>query len=58
MDDLPKDTATDITGACLDGADLRGVDLSEVIGLTMDQVRNAIVDEHTRLPDYLNQPAS
>jgi len=50
-----QDSATDVTGACFEGADLRGVDLREVVGLTMDQIRGAIVDETTLIPEYLKQ---
>ncbi len=53
-----EDTATDVTGACFEGADLRGVDLRQVVGLTIDQIRGAIVDQTTLLPEHLQQPAS
>ena len=58
MDDSINDTATDVTGACFQGADLRGVDLREVVGLTSEQIRDAIIDEQTQLPGYLKQPTS
>ena len=58
MEDTMQDTATNVSDACFEGADLRGVDLREVVGLTIDQVRGAIVDETTQLPDYLQQPTS
>lgn len=41
---------TNMFGTCLRGADLRGVDLSEVEGLTIYQLKRAIVDRRTRLP--------
>jgi len=48
-----SETATDVSGTCFDGADLRGVDLSQVIGLTGDQISRAIVDETTPPPAYI-----
>ncbi len=44
---------TDVTGALFEGADLRGVDLSGVIGLTAEQLQSAIIDNTTVLPDEL-----
>jgi DNA-binding cell septation regulator SpoVG len=54
---------TDIRGADLHGAHLEeaklydthleGVDLSYVIGLTLEQLADAYTDENTRFPDYL-----
>lgn len=41
---------TDMTKAILIGADLRGVDLRQVKGLTREQLRTALVDAGTRLP--------
>ena len=47
---------TDLRGADLSGANLKSVDLSEVLNLTMDQIRTARIDpETTKLPDYLKQ---
>ena len=43
-----------LAGAILDGADFRGVDLSQVSGLTHEQLQRAIVDEHTVLPPRLD----
>ena len=54
---MSDETATNVTGTCFDGADLRGVDLSQVIGLTVDQVSRAITDASTKLPEYLLEPA-
>ncbi|MGV9765043.1 pentapeptide repeat-containing protein [Micromonospora tulbaghiae] len=39
--------------ATLEDADLRGVDLSEVRGLTEEQLSEAIMDDRTILPSYL-----
>ncbi|MET7671349.1 pentapeptide repeat-containing protein, partial [Micromonospora luteifusca] len=44
--------------AILRDADLRGVDLSEVKGLTLSQLAGAITDEHTTLPHYLEGSAA
>jgi uncharacterized protein YjbI with pentapeptide repeats len=41
--------------APLDRADLRGVDLSRAIGLTREQIKSAITNETTILPDYLKE---
>ncbi len=41
---------TNLTKAILIGADLRGVDLRQVQGLTWAQVRTAVIDYDTRLP--------
>lgn len=57
MSRTQEEFATDVAGACFDGADLRGVDLSQVIGLTCEQVSRAIIDDSTSLPEYLEQPA-
>ena len=47
-----------LNGANLEDADfteayLCGVDLSQVLNLTCDQLELAYLDRHTRLPDYL-----
>lgn len=39
--------------ANLQGAQLQGVDLSGAIGLRPQQIESAVIDEKTRLPDYL-----
>lgn len=44
-------------GADLRRARLQGADLRETIGLTKMQIKSAITDEKTRLPDYLEQRA-
>ncbi len=43
------------TRANLAGADLRGVDLSKVVGLEADQIMHAIIDETTQLPEHLQE---
>ncbi|MCB8840603.1 pentapeptide repeat-containing protein [Aurantimonas sp. VKM B-3413] len=40
--------------ADLSGADLRGADLTGAKNTTMDQLQSAVVDETTRLPDYID----
>jgi uncharacterized protein YjbI with pentapeptide repeats len=57
-------TRTDFTGAILRGADLqgavmqgtilRGADLTDAKNLTLDQLRQAVIDETTLLPSYLS----
>jgi uncharacterized protein YjbI with pentapeptide repeats len=42
-----------LTGANLAGSDLRGTDLTKILGLTLTQIESAITDEKTKLPDYL-----
>ncbi|MER7730766.1 pentapeptide repeat-containing protein [Streptomyces erythrochromogenes] len=44
---------SDFTRACLDRADLTTSDLSEAIGLTVDQILRATLSKSTQLPDYL-----
>ncbi len=44
---------SDMTGANLDNAHLEGVDLTDVIGLTHNQLSTTVIDEHTKLPAYL-----
>lgn len=43
--------------AILQGADLRGVDLRSIPGMTKAQLRGALTDDGTRLPDYLTEMA-
>src|ERR1041385_7100280 len=43
----------DLTGAFLSQTDLRGSDLRNAKGMTLDQVEIAQIDDHTILPDYL-----
>lgn len=45
--------AADFGGAELSGANLKGADLRGATGLTLAQVRSAITDERTRLPEEL-----
>lgn len=44
---------TKLEGASLNGAHLEGADLRGALNLTEDQIRQAIIDEKTILPDYL-----
>ena len=39
------------------GADFKGADLRDAKGLTQEQLDLAIIDEHTKLPDYLKKGA-
>ena len=43
----------DLHGADLQGVDFQGVDLSQVLGLTKEQIESAIRDDKTKLPDRL-----
>ncbi len=43
----------DLWGADLRGAKLRGAKLTEVVGLTQEQIKSAITDEKTKLPEGL-----
>jgi len=43
--------------ADLSEANLKGADLSGAKGLTKGQIKSAIIDENTKLPDYLQAPA-
>jgi Pentapeptide repeats (8 copies) len=49
---------TDFTNANLSHSRLFGADLSRSKNLTQDQLMVAIINEHTKLPDYLNIPIS
>lgn len=44
---------SDMLRANLKGTDLRGADLREVDNLTPEQIAQAIIDDHTKLPSYL-----
>jgi uncharacterized protein YjbI with pentapeptide repeats len=44
---------TNFQGANLTEADLRGADLTHATGLTKEQIKSVIIDEKTRLPNYL-----
>ena len=41
------------TRANLTGTDLRGVDLRKVVGLEAEQIKHAVTDETTQLPEHL-----
>ncbi|MCQ0986834.1 pentapeptide repeat-containing protein [Jiella marina] len=43
------------SNADLTGTDLRGADLTGAKNLTIEQLQVAIVDENTRLPDYIDR---
>lgn len=47
----------DFDSADLTGADLRGADLTDAINLTEKQIRSAIVDDETKLPQLDAAPA-
>ncbi|WP_433436125.1 pentapeptide repeat-containing protein [Nonomuraea sp. CA-141351] len=49
---------SNLSHAYLADADFRGVDLSEVKGLTADQLADAIIDGETVLPKFLDQVAA
>jgi uncharacterized protein YjbI with pentapeptide repeats len=46
---------TDLTHADLANANFEGVDLSQTIGLTEEQIRKAKTDEHTKMPGNLRR---
>lgn len=46
-----------MTGTILDGTILRGALLSDVIGLRVEQLRHAIIDDETQLPAYIDRAA-
>jgi uncharacterized protein YjbI with pentapeptide repeats len=45
----------DFAGARLEGTILRGADLSGARNLTAEQLSQAIIDEHTMLPAYIDR---
>ena len=47
-----------LTGADLSEADLRGADFKHASGVTCDQIKSAVIDESTRLPDYISLTGS
>jgi uncharacterized protein YjbI with pentapeptide repeats len=49
---------SDFTGANLSGTILRGADLTDATNLTKDQIAAAIIDERTKLPALLPEPAA
>ena len=51
-------SSTIFDNAVLSGTDLRGVNLEGAIGLSTDQVIEAVLDEATILPDYLQGETS
>jgi uncharacterized protein YjbI with pentapeptide repeats len=44
--------------AFIQGADLRGARLDIAIGLTCKQIKSAVIDEKTQLPDYISMTGS
>lgn len=46
---------SDFEGTRLDGAILNGADLTGARNLTVAQLASAIIDEHTRLPAYIDR---
>jgi uncharacterized protein YjbI with pentapeptide repeats len=49
---------TSLGDANLTGADLRGAGLGHALGLTCDQVKSAVIDENTVMPDYISLTGS
>ena len=49
-----KMSRSSFQGANLAGADLRGAELEYVVGLTCAQIKSAVIDENTLLPDYIS----
>lgn len=47
----------DFENAVLRGTILRGADLSDAKNLTVDQLSDAIIDDKTILPDYIDRSA-
>jgi hypothetical protein len=47
-----------LRGADLSGAHIVGANLRETVGLTQEQLEQAVGDRSTRLPDYLQFPAA
>ena len=45
----------DFKGARLVGTVLRGADLTGALNLTEEQLMSAVIDEHTRLPAYIDR---
>jgi uncharacterized protein YjbI with pentapeptide repeats len=48
--------STDVSGATFYGADLRGTDLSELVGLTTEALEGACLDENPKLPPSVKPP--
>jgi uncharacterized protein YjbI with pentapeptide repeats len=49
---------SDFTGANLTGTILRGADLTDATNLTTEQIAAAIIDDRTKLPALLPEPAA
>jgi uncharacterized protein YjbI with pentapeptide repeats len=47
----------DFADAKLSGTILRGTDLTEARNLTVEQLAEAVIDEDTKLPDYIDRAA-
>ncbi|MGO8739273.1 pentapeptide repeat-containing protein [Rhodoblastus sp.] len=45
----------DFAGASLKGTILRGADLSGAINLTLEQLSQAVIDDSTLLPNYIDR---
>ena len=48
----------DFNGAKLTGADLTGADLNSAASITCEQIKSGVIDENTRLPDYISLSGS
>jgi uncharacterized protein YjbI with pentapeptide repeats len=48
-------TGANMAGTKLDGTILKGAILTGVKGLTIEQLKQAVIDEATRLPDYIDR---
>jgi uncharacterized protein YjbI with pentapeptide repeats len=44
----------DLEGADLTGADLAGANLNRAENINCEQIKSAVIDENTRLPDYIS----
>jgi uncharacterized protein YjbI with pentapeptide repeats len=51
-------TITQLHEAHIQGADLRGANLDHAAGLTCEQIKSAVIDEKTRLPNYISLTGS
>jgi len=49
---------THVLKAVFSGAILKGADLGHAVGLTCEQIGSAVIDESTRLPDYISLAGS
>ena len=45
----------DLAGTNLNGTILRGADLSGALNLTVEQLSNAVLDDDTLLPEYIDR---